>query len=86
MKKKVTHLADVKHDSTLWSPLDALRAAIEDIESHEINPTKLSVFFIEETPENRMRPHEYVAGFTYAEHVAFLLAHLLHTIDEWREH
>lgn len=70
-------------DSRLWTPVDAARALVRDLESGTKNPTQLVVHMW--TPEDDGgRRHNYVAaGLTYETHIALLVMAQQRLISEW---
>lgn len=64
--------------------MDALKAAVADIESGEIKPTQLIVLYVEDTEDRRIRVSQYVANMSTADHIAFLTMKIHEAIDDWR--
>src|SRR5262249_4457613 len=54
--------AEKDDDSKKWSPADALRAALRDIEQGKANPTHLAVHYYETKPDGSLRHRYYIAG------------------------
>lgn len=76
-------------DSKLWTPEDALRAALRDIEDGTIKPTRMVIHLLEPLEDEAGEPdghelHHYVAGASFDEHVALLELAKAATIDRWR--
>ena len=71
-------------DCKLWTPADALRDALKDIEAGTIAPEQMVIHLFEETEDARWRHHYYAAGVTYQEHVALLEMAKAATLEDWR--
>lgn len=76
--------AELTGDCTLWTPADALRSALEDIEAGTINPEQMVIHLFEETEDGRWRHHYYAAGVTHQEHVAILEMAKARALEDWR--
>ena len=83
--KAVASLAERLDDSTRWTPADAVRDCLKDIESGEINPEHLVIHYYEETEDGRLRPGYYCANVTHESHVSLLELAKLKCIEEWRD-
>lgn len=71
-----------ENDSTLWTPTDALRAMLRDIESGEIKPTQMAVHYFEDGPDGKRAKHHYcVVNLTRDEHIVLLNVALRRAID-----
>lgn len=85
--KKITSIAEAKanksRDSTLWTPAEMLKAILGDIESGEINPTKICVHYFEDK-EDRCTHGFYAANLSFEEHIALLTVALNSTVEDWR--
>jgi hypothetical protein len=71
-------------DSKLWSPKDALEAALRDIEDGTIKPTRMVIHLLEPCEDDGHELHHYVAGASFDEHIALLELAKAATIDRWR--
>jgi hypothetical protein len=77
------------NDSKLWSPKDALEAALRDIEDGTIKPTRMVIHLLEPSVDEHGEPEEgstllhYVAGASFDEHVALLELAKHITIKRW---
>ncbi|MCK5444961.1 MAG: hypothetical protein KAI73_05010 [Rhodospirillaceae bacterium] len=56
MADNIIHMADIKNDNTLISPIDTLKDAIKAIEAGEIKPDKLMVISLDTDPPNKAKP------------------------------
>lgn len=87
-ENKVVSLGEARahkdSDARHWSPLDALKALVRDIEAGQINPVAISAWYWHENSDKSTSLHYSAAGLTYEQHVAMLgLAHHK-TIADWR--
>lgn len=70
-------------DSTLWTPLDAARALVRDLESGEKAPTQLVVHMWTPDPDGGRRHNYVAAGLTYETHLTLLVIAQQRLISEW---
>lgn len=70
-------------DSQLWSPADALRHVLGQIESGECAPTKIAIDYFVPEPDGGYRHHYAVAGLSVEGRIAMLQAALTRAINEW---
>ena len=71
------------NDSQLWSPADALRHALRQIENGEINPTSLMIDWFEGEPDGGFRHCYTLSGLTVQGRIAMLQAALTRAVNEW---
>lgn len=67
-----------------WTPLDALKNVIADIESGEIVIEELACHYIRKDGASR-KTGFVLAGVSRAEHVALLNIALAEAIEDWRK-
>jgi hypothetical protein len=68
-------------NSKLWSPEDAIRAMLRDIENGEIKPKEMAVWYFEEAPDGGQTLCCCVAGLDRQGHV-YLLNNALRRVLE----
>jgi len=68
-------------DCKLWSPRDALLAAVRDLDAGEINPQMLVVSFRQPTEDGKLEYRYYAAGVTVLEHVGLLTMEINHMLN-----
>lgn len=64
--------AKAANDCRVWTPRDALLAALRDIDSGAIAPTKISIIFQEPGEDGTVNYGWLAAGVTTLEHVGLL--------------
>lgn len=75
--KKREQSAEASGDCRQWTPLDALKQAISEIEAGDLNPEAIYIAFYERDPDNRIVSYPfYCAGGTNIQ-ITGLLAHHL---------
>lgn len=72
-------------DAKLWSPLDALKALIRDIEAGEVSPTWIAVHWLERQEGGNLNYGYSIAGMSRAEHIALLSIAQANAIEGWRK-
>lgn len=76
--------ADKTNDCREWTPLDALKDLVADIEAGRAKPTQLVVHFMEEAEAGRRIYRYSAAGITYPEHVCLLAVAQARIIGDWQ--
>lgn len=75
--------AEKEQDSRAWTPLEALKAAVRDIEEGRANPEKLVVHYLERKEDGRYKTKYYASGLLITEHIGLLEIAKQQTINEW---
>lgn len=79
--------ADKAKDAKLWTPLDALRAMIRDIENGSITaPNQIVIIYQKEGAKGENNTIGYYqAGLDRATHIALLEVHKYKYLKDWVE-
>lgn len=64
--------AEDSGDCRLWTPRDALLAALRDLDKGEINPERLVIHFSERVDDVTVGYHYYAANVNTMEHAGLL--------------
>ncbi len=71
-------------DARHWTPLEALKSLVRQIEAGELNPCAVSAWYWDSHKDGSTSLHYAAAGLTYEQHIAMLsLAHHK-TVADWR--
>lgn len=66
-------------DSKLWTPADALRSVLRDIESGKIKPDSIAMWYTVPSEDGGQMMHYCVSGLDRRDHV-YLLNHALRRV------
>jgi hypothetical protein len=85
---KVISLGNVRahqqNDARAWTPLEALKALVRDIEAGAVNPVAMSAWYWHKNADGSTSLHYSAAGLTHEQHVAMLLAAQHDALKSWR--
>lgn len=88
MSDKVIGFAEARahaaSDARLWTPLEALKALVRDIESGKHNPQHLAIHYIEGDLDKGGGSYGYcIAGLSTTQHIALLEVARTDALKEW---
>ena len=73
-------------DNRKWTPVEVLRDLLKEIESGEVKPANMMIFFMHDEGGDggNLRPMQWFQNVTLVERIAYLQLALVKTVDEWR--
>jgi hypothetical protein len=77
--------AEKANDSRLWTPIDALKDVISEIEAGKIKADQIAIHWRETNEDGSCDFCYCVAGLTFSDHIALLHAALARVLELWRK-